>query len=476
MKTIQEIFDEYGVDTSRLKRNYAINPLKIIPRNDHGGIRKELPYKEDVQYLYIELNMLREDASIVFDRSESGLMKAFKKLGIRKDTKKIKENLKKNLLKNEGITNVFQREGVKEKSKNTLREKYGTEYYSQTTDFLEKVKNTKFKKYGNENYNNTKKNQDTCLKRYGSKIYMCKDYSEEQRDLLEHEDKLLQYIIDNKVLNIKDLSTKLNIRYRTMWLIINKNNWYYLFDYSKSIPEKCIRDYINQYYETENNTRKYLKSREIDIYIPELKIGVEFNGNFYHNEYAKPKNYHQEKSLLAEEKGIFIYHIFEYEWNTNRLKILHELNHLLKIDEETIDENDLTVKVFDGNDVVVNAYKNDELTAFMKFCKSAVYEYELAEYWVKDGYNLSSGEILFKAFIESYKPKTIISYSSIGKEKDEVYTQLGFELNGLEEPDYIWFKSGMVVKRSDDEDVDKMIKEGYYKIYNCGRKIWVWKA
>ena len=37
--------------------------------------------------------------------------------------------------------------------------------------------------------------------------------------------------------------------------------------------------------------------------------------------YIKIKNYHQEKSLLAKEKGIKLIHIWEWEWNDIEDKI-----------------------------------------------------------------------------------------------------------------------------------------------------------
>lgn len=63
------------------------------------------------------------------------------------------------------------------------------------------------------------------------------------------------------------------------------------------------------------NTRKIITPWEIDIYIPSLKVGVEFNGIYYHSEKNGGKNefYHINKTELCEQKNISLLHIFEDE-------------------------------------------------------------------------------------------------------------------------------------------------------------------
>ena len=68
------------------------------------------------------------------------------------------------------------------------------------------------------------------------------------------------------------------------------------------------------------NCRDVLCGKEIDIYLPELKIGIEYCGSPFHASEGgifgnKPKNYHQEKFLLAKERGIHLITIFDEDWN-----------------------------------------------------------------------------------------------------------------------------------------------------------------
>jgi len=56
--------------------------------------------------------------------------------------------------------------------------------------------------------------------------------------------------------------------------------------------------------------------RQLDVYIPELKLAFEFNGIFYHSVDRNPANYmyHLEKTMMCEERGIKLVHIWEDEW------------------------------------------------------------------------------------------------------------------------------------------------------------------
>jgi hypothetical protein len=85
----------------------------------------------------------------------------------------------------------------------------------------------------------------------------------------------------------------------------------------KSGSEILLLKFINEIYDgnIDNNVRNIINPFEIDIYLPELKIGIEYNGLFYHSESrGKHKTYHLDKTKLAESKGVKLIHIFEDEW------------------------------------------------------------------------------------------------------------------------------------------------------------------
>ena len=117
---------------------------------------------------------------------------------------------------------------------------------------------------------------------------------------------------------------------RTKDAIINGlvSNWENL-EYSSE--EKELRDYISFIYNKEIIKDDYsvLKDREIDIYLPELKIGFEFNGIYWHSQKFKDKNYHLNKTKDALKNGIILYHIWEDEWLGEKDKIKQWLKDIL---------------------------------------------------------------------------------------------------------------------------------------------------
>lgn len=72
------------------------------------------------------------------------------------------------------------------------------------------------------------------------------------------------------------------------------------------------------------NDKQLIKPLEIDLLIQDYKLGIEFNGILHHS-FGKStvkmfdnvkidKNYHLNKTELAEQKGYQLLHIFENEW------------------------------------------------------------------------------------------------------------------------------------------------------------------
>lgn len=65
------------------------------------------------------------------------------------------------------------------------------------------------------------------------------------------------------------------------------------------------------------NCRSVLPStKELDVYIPRLKFGVEFDGLHWHNDTMKEDtNFHFNKKLEAESQGIRLFTVWENEWD-----------------------------------------------------------------------------------------------------------------------------------------------------------------
>ena len=104
---------------------------------------------------------------------------------------------------------------------------------------------------------------------------------------------------------------------------------------NSSKEEKKIFNFIKQNidYKVKNNFR--IDNKEIDIYIPELKIGFEFNGSYWHSTKFKEKDYHLEKKNFFKELGINIYFIDEIDWLNKKSLIKNKILYLIKSSNAT---------------------------------------------------------------------------------------------------------------------------------------------
>lgn len=87
--------------------------------------------------------------------------------------------------------------------------------------------------------------------------------------------------------------------------------------------EQEIADYISTFYKGEciRNNRSILNGKELDLYYPEKKIAIEFNGNYWHDENHKPRDYHYNKFRACLDNNILLISIFELEWNSRKEEI-----------------------------------------------------------------------------------------------------------------------------------------------------------
>lgn len=120
-----------------------------------------------------------------------------------------------------------------------------------------------------------------------------------------------------------------------------------LYEFLKSIYQGTI---IRHNKEILNNGIYNQFGLELDFYIPEKKLALEFNGTFWHNGNHKDKHYHYNKSKLCEDLGIRLIHIWEYEWNNERQKpiLKNIIKNALGINRNKIYARKLAIEVRDS--------------------------------------------------------------------------------------------------------------------------------
>lgn len=267
--------------------------------------------------------------------------------------------------------------------------------------------------------------------------------------------------------------------------------------------------------------RHILNGREIDIYIPEKNIGIEYNGNKWHTEWfaKKDKNYHLFKMEECREKGVGLITIFEDEYELHKEIVLNKLAHILKIGNEHmpklygrkceikeiysyIAEDFLNVNHIQGfvkSTLFLGAFYNEKLVGVMSFTKQTDNNWELTRFATDIKYNCCGvGGKLFNYFIKNYDFKEIKSFADRRWTLDEnnnVYTKLGFVFHSFTKPNYTYynanvnrykrfhkfnFRKDKLVKKYPQLNPrmteTEMVKElGYDRIWDCGLIKYVYK-
>ena len=80
--------------------------------------------------------------------------------------------------------------------------------------------------------------------------------------------------------------------------------------------------------------RSIINPYELDIYIPEKKIAIEFNGVYWHTEeYGRGKKYHYNKWKMCKDRGIQLITIWEDEWRDKQDIVKSMLAHKLGVSQ-----------------------------------------------------------------------------------------------------------------------------------------------
>ena len=133
--------------------------------------------------------------------------------------------------------------------------------------------------------------------------------------------------------------------------------------FTSSYAEQEIADYISTFYSGElvRNSRDIISPLELDLYYPEKKIAVEFNGDYWHSEKFKDRNYHRNKYIKCCENDIHLISVFESDWLDNKSFVKDAIMRAFN-DQFNITNNDISDKVsFDCdycnmNDYLKNGY------------------------------------------------------------------------------------------------------------------------
>ena len=313
--------------------------------------------------------------------------------------------------------------------------------------------------------------------------------------------KIIKNNFPSKKPTLQELSETLNIAVSTVGQSIHNLE---LEDFISFYPTATLQEKeIFNYIKNELNIKSIRESiwdilgnYELDIFISNYNLGIEYNGNYWHSELYRKNDYHQEKSLLAQEKGIQLIHIWEWEWICKQDIIKSLIKSKLGIFEKRIFARKCIIKELDyktyadfcnknhlqgecGAKVKLGLFYKEELIQVMSFGVPRFtdkYEWEIIRECSKQNYIILGGkEKLWKYFINKYNPSNCLSYCDFSKFTGNSYLKLGFKKERLNKPGFWWvdIKLNQIYLRSPFKH-QKMKEAGYLKLYDAGQLVFEW--
>lgn len=422
---------------------------------------------------------------------------------------------------------------INTKRKRTNIEKYGVDNTGQTSrakenhkrfyedtkkvdDVVAKTIATKIEKYGDAKYNNREKAKSTCLEKYGvDNTYLITENNSNKKLSLLKDIESLKALYHKK--SIIEIAEYCNVHIQTVYKWLNYHGLRKPFVSSgeQELYNFLVNDLGVQDSEIIRNTRKVI-SKELDFYLPEYNLAIEFNGIYWHHEDVDhiSKLYHYEKFKECENKGIQLLNILSVDWDNSKDKIKRIISHRLRKTkrkrifarkctvkyvsiQETRDILDCThIQGYTTAQLALGLYYNEELVAVMTFSlprtgigKHRENCYELVRYTTK--YDIPGGASrLLKHFLNDYKCD-IISYSDNSWSTGDMYTKLGFELEQEHKPSYWYYrprdtklmhrynftKYKLVEQGFDKNKTERQITKemGLLRYWDCGKRVWILK-
>ena len=223
-----------------------------------------------------------------------------------------------------GTTCSLQNLQVKEKTKQTNLKIFGVEHFSKTTQFLKKFKQTNLERYGVDSYLQTEHSrtaaleklklswteiQNQCANKNYQPLFEFSFY-EDNRQMLPFKCLKHDQSFEAAMVNIQRKRNDQCPKCKPMGV---------------SKTENEVADFVSTVYSGQiiRNTRKIIFPMEIDIWIPEKQLAIEFNGTYWHDDQQRKgvNERDTKKKLLCEKKNIKLIIIKEQDWDEEQEKV-----------------------------------------------------------------------------------------------------------------------------------------------------------
>ncbi len=423
----------------------------------------------------------------------------------------IKQQLKNTFIKHFGVDNPSKSAEVKDKMKATFVANYGVNNPSKSAEVKDKIRNKAIDRFQTNKQEILEKRRKTFSDAHGvttnKHLHLSQESLEKMKDI---EWLKTQHYTLNKTFDIiaKELGCS-----PTPLLLFFTNNGETPRRFGISTTETEILSFLSSFTnEILTSDRSVISPQELDIVLPNIHTAIEVNGVYWHSELlGKNNQYHLSKTTACIAAGYKLIHIFDCEWNYQKDIVKSKLAGLFnqhskiagrkcivkEIDTNTANTflNENHLQGAHSSKINLGLFYQDALVSVMTFSASRYnqqYQWELIRLCSSKNIVVQGGASkLFRYFINTYDPDSIISYADMRWSTGNVYKQLGFLHLHNANPNYFYFKSAnklesrvkyqkhKIIKQFNVIDTTKteweiMQENGYNRIWDCGNMVFIW--
>jgi very-short-patch-repair endonuclease len=396
----------------------------------------------------------------------------------------VKTKTKQTNIERYGVECTLQVDVVKEKIKATNIERHGVAHPAQSPAVQTKTKQTNQAKYGVDHARQAPEVRETIKKtmwtRYGVNFYAQRHIPKETLDILNNREALSSALVGN---NFTSLGERLGVCAGTVARYAYKHGLE--CPTIQSFSEIEISEFLTaNAIKHERGNRSVIKPKELDFWLPDHNLAIEFNGIYWHSSKFKDKDYHLNKTLACSSQGVQLLHIFEDEWVSHKESLKKKILHLCGKTEKVIGARKLNITecseqgittFIDDNHVQgstnagthnLKVTHNNSLVAAVVLTKTAVAgEVEMVRFCTDQLATYPGLMSKVVSFVKkTYHYHRMISFADLRLSNGDVFRKSGWREISRVPPDYqLVLKNTQVGKSSDIGDSDML------QIYDCGK-------
>ncbi len=411
----------------------------------------------------------------------------------------IKAKSAETCLRKYGATSFLGSDGAREKVEAGMIKKYGVKSNNQVDGFKQKLKENSLKKYGTEYPGQADeiKNRTSALKKLNTVNRIIKANESQFTPLFEPSEYRGSMDYHKWKCNKCETDFETNLRrankircYVCSPLLSGTSNLEInLFEWVKSLGVNVL-----------SNDRKIIAPKELDIVLPDQKIAIEVNGNFWHSIGNDGKEIdtheHAYKSFKSKSAGYELLHFFEDDLVDN-LEIVYSIIRTKLGKSEKIDVNRLSAKLISKEEAsgffkrthlrgkclgsnFIGLYDGDALLACGAFLKSRLSKsanWEIVRFSTELNLEIYGAlEKIISTFRSSNKGSILVKHD-ISSGSDDFLLKAGFRFEGTNPPDFCYIHRRDLLTRLGKNSLYKsrqlLLEEGYRQLWDCGQSVWV---